>query len=417
MAYKKTRELEALGARYPEVSPFILLKISMVRHGAVLSPRVIEAVQNEVYSFGALDPFGIDYVGRTREKAMPGAILLRDASNVYINYGEAYEDPYTIDFDEADGVFVLYDGDREIDTLDFVPRPRFFGKKTRRGTPMEALADVRAQKLILNAHQHCRLWEGGQQCQFCAFFTKGQHVEPGDPAARGIVDPEDIYETVREALSERGRYSELYLSGGLDFGGAEPFDDEVDRYIRILKAVGRNFKGRFSSQLMAPAYTEKQVRRLYEETGLTSYCPNIEVWDKEKFAWLCPGKEKWIGRDEWIRRTLDAVGIFGRGNVYTQVVAGAELASPNGFGNMEEALASNFEACEFFSKHGVVFLSTIWRPHRSARLGMQPMPPVEYYVRLAKGLHDIRKSYGIVTYNDDYKHCGNHPDADLERVD
>lgn len=45
------------------------------------------------------------------------------------------------------------------------------------------------------------------------------------------------------------------------------------------------------------------------------------------------------------------------------------------------------------------------------------MPPLEYYVRLAEGLHNIRKANGLYNTNDDYKHCGNHPDSELERGD
>ena len=99
------------------------------------------------------------------------------------------------------------------------------------------------------------------------------------------------------------------------------------------------------------------------------------------------------------------------------MVAGAELAGPWGFETVDEALKSNLEGCEFFAKNGVIFLSTIWRPPRASRLGYQPMPPLDYYIRLAKGLHEIRKSYGLLSTNDDYKHCGNHPDSDLERLD
>ena len=99
------------------------------------------------------------------------------------------------------------------------------------------------------------------------------------------------------------------------------------------------------------------------------------------------------------------------------MVAGAGRAGPWGFETVDEALKSNLEGCEFFAKNGVIFLSTIWRPHRASRLGYQPMPPLDYYIRLAKGLHEIRKSYGLLSTNDDYKHCGNHPDSDLERLD
>lgn len=233
----------------------------------------------------------------------------------------------------------------------------------------------------------------------------------------GAVNCQDIYETVREAVREPGRFSEIYLSGGSDFGGDPPFETEVERYIQVLQAIGRNFSGRFPSQLMAPAYPKKQLKRIYDQTGVTSYCPNIEVWDENIFRHLCPGKEKWIGHKEWVRRTLDAVEIFGRGQVCTQVIGGVELAKPYGFSSLEEALESNFQACDFFARHGVSYLSVIWHPHKASRLGFQPVPPLEYYIRLAKGLHEIRRSYGLVSTNDDYKRCGNHPDSDLERLD
>lgn len=405
----KVEELLRLQAAYPDISPYVLLKLSMVCHGVLLSRGALEQLQSPLYSFGKVEPFGIRFSGRDDALSLPSAILLRDASYVYINYGEDYKDPYVVHFDPEHQRFLLMEGNTLVDAVDFVPRPSFFGKTTSRGTPMEAVADVRAQKLILNCYQRCQFWQGGHQCHFCAFFT-GDHLE-------GAVDVNDIRETVQEALKEPGRYSELFLSGGTDYSGTPLFQNEVDRYIRVLQAIGSLFTTRFPCQLMAPAYPKAMLRRIYEETGITSYCPNIEVWDKELFQRFCPGKDKWVGHDEWVKRTLDAVEIFGKGKVCTQVVSGVELSSPHGFSSVEQALDSNFQACEYFARHGVIFLSTIWRPHRAARLGYQPMPPLEYYVRLAKGLHDIRSSYGLLCTNDDYKHCGNHPDSDLERLD
>ena len=177
MAYKrKWEELQEACSRYPEFSPFVLLKLSMVRYGALLTPAALDQVQGPQYSFGSLEPFGIDFEGRPAGRSMPGAILLRDATNVYINYGETYEDPYLVDWDPQRETFVLKEGDQVLELVDFVPRPGFFGKKTSKGTPMEAVADVRAQKLILTAFQRCRLWEGGNQCGFCAFFTGGRSL-------------------------------------------------------------------------------------------------------------------------------------------------------------------------------------------------------------------------------------------------
>lgn len=132
---RKREELEESCVRYPDFSPFVLLKLSMVRYGAQLTDAALNQLQSPQYSFGSLEPFGIDFEGRPANLAMPGAILLRDATNVYINYGETYEDPYIVDWDAERKAFVLKEDDVLIDVVDFVPRPAFFGKKTSKGTP------------------------------------------------------------------------------------------------------------------------------------------------------------------------------------------------------------------------------------------------------------------------------------------
>lgn len=404
-------------ADYPDVPFHIILKLDLLRRGAYLTEEALDAVQNDEYRFGPMRIFYSHGSTNGTDREIPGSILLRDATTASVSFDEDYREPYRIE--RENGAFALYDGDEFVDTIDFTPRPKYYGKKTSRGVPMESIASARAQRLIINTYKHCHLWDTGDQCRYCAFFTdliRAKQAAREDRAAKEV-NAEDIYETVREVLKEPGRISEIYLTGGMDYSGEVLFENEVNRYIRILQAIGRNFKGRFSSQIMAPAYSREQLRRIYQETGLTSYCPNVEVWDEEISKHICPGKNRWPGNAEWIRRTIDAVEIFGKGNVYTQVVAGVEMVQPYGFPTVEEALESNFQACEFFAKHGVVFLSTVWHPHKHASLGERPVPPLDYYVRLVRGLHEIRKSYGLTSDNDDYKHCGNHADSDLERGD
>jgi hypothetical protein len=410
-----------MAEKYSDVPRHIILKLDLLRRGARLTEAALDGVQTDGYRFGPMKVFYFTRESQLTDKENPGSILLRDGTTASVAFDETNdgvgEPPYVIDWDGES--FSLYDGEVFIDTVDFTPRPKYFGKRTSRGTLMEQVANARAQRLIINTYSHCHLWDTGDQCRYCSFFTdliKAKKSAEDRPASKEV-NPEDIYETVREVLKEPGRISEIYLTGGLDYSGEPMFENEVNRYIRALQAIGRNFKGRFSSQIMAPAYSKEQLRRIYDETGLTSYCPNIEVWDDAVSKWICPGKNRWPGNKEWIRRTLDAVEIFGWGHVYTQVVAGVELCQPHGFKTEDEALASNLEACEFYSKHGVVFVSTVWRPNKHASLGEQPIPSLDFYVRLTRGLHEIRKSYGLTADNDDYKHCGNHADADLERGD
>lgn len=406
---RKSAEMEALIDQYPAMSPYVLLKLSMIRYGAVLTQSANERLMQKDLSFNTEEAFGLQYGRGERRYAMPGPVLLRDSSFVYINWGEEYSEPYLIDYD-ASGRFYLLDDGQVVDEIGFVPRPAFFGKKTSKGTPMETIADVRPQKLVMTTYKKCVFREMDKQCKFCAFFTNGD-------TGAVEVDPEDAYEVVREALREPGRFSEILLSGGTDLSGAYRFANEEARYIREWQAIGRNFSGRFPSQLMSPAYPKEMLKRIYDNTGITSYSPDLEIADKELFAKYCPGKEKYIGYDNWIKSLMDAVEIFGAGNVYTQVVAGAELAGPDGFDDMERALESNFRVCRMLAEAGVILLGSVWRPHAAADLGFVPMPPLEYFVRLALGLHEIRTSNGLLCRDDDYKHCGDHPDSDLERTD
>jgi hypothetical protein len=241
---------------------------------------------------------------------------------------------------------------------------------------------------------------GGDQCHFCAFFTDGRSRE---------VDGQDIYETVREAIREPGRFSEIYLSGGTDFSGDPPFAAEAERYIRVLQAVGRNFSGRFSSQLMAPAYPKTLLRRIYDQTGVTSYCPNIEVWDAAIFKEL-PGKEKCGGLAKiWVSRTLDAVEIFGKGQVCTRWWA-ARAGRPKTALPTVTGLKSNYEGCESSPGTGVSTQRSLAPTRLPA--GVPGPCSVDYYIRLAKGPRD-RRDYGL-THQRRIQH-GEPPDSDLER--
>lgn len=412
----KELSFEQVVEKHADVSPFVILKLDLQRRGIRLTDAAAAAVDTPYYRYAASN---VVHVKNENGKPLvfPGPILLRDGSTVLTSpVPGQFDNPYTID--HAEGKFWALDGHRRVDEVDFTPRPDYYGKLTSRGIPMESIANARPQRLDISPYRYCHYWDTQDQCKFCAFFTdlKAQRQAAGDQFEK-VVHPEDIYETVREALKEPGRISQINLTAGTDYSGDVPFEKEVDRYVEVLQAIGRNFKTRrFPSQLIAPAYSKRQVKRLYDETGLSSYCPDIEVWDEKLFKWICTGKEKWFGRNYWIQSTLDAVEVFGKGNVYTNFVAGIEFAQPHGFTSIEQALDSNFEAAEFFAKNGVVYLSLVWVPWKSTAFAGQKQPPLDYYVRLVKGLVQIRRSHGLASDNDDFKHCGNHGDSDLERL-
>lgn len=67
----KRAEWEKACREYPDLSPFVLLKMSMVWHGAVLTEAALDRLQEPDYCFGKLEPFGISFGGRPADKVMP----------------------------------------------------------------------------------------------------------------------------------------------------------------------------------------------------------------------------------------------------------------------------------------------------------------------------------------------------------
>ncbi|MFL0195258.1 hypothetical protein ACJDU8_06710 [Clostridium sp. WILCCON 0269] len=238
-----------------------------------------------------------------------------------------------------------------------------------------------------------------------------------DGVIKKKLTPQDAYETVKEALKQKGRFTTICMTMDSDTNGVVPFDAEADYYIEILKAIGQNFKTRrFPSQIITTALNEEQLGRLYNETGLTSYTSDIEVLNNDLFKWICPGKEEWVGYNEWKNRLKRAVNIFGKGNVNSGIVGGVELAKPNGFKTEDEALKNTLEEAEDLMSSGVSVVYIVWVPRPLSFFGDQKNASLEYYVRLAKGLNDIRTKYGLTIDFDDYRRCGNHPNSDLQRV-
>jgi hypothetical protein len=281
---------------------------------------------------------------------------------------------------------------------------------------MEYVITARPQRLNICVSSFCHFWTDKKGCQFCDIVAnlKQQKSEWGVPTN---LHPEDVEETLREALRERGRFTNICLTAGSDTHGNEVFDREVDHYVEILQRLGSVFEPKkFPSQLIGSAFSERQLIRLYEETGLTSYTSDLEVLNERLFEWICPGKSKWIGYQEWKRRLIAAVDIFGRGNVGTGIVGGVELAKPNGFPTEDEAIRATLEEAEDLAEHGVTTVYVVWIPRPGSTFKDQSSPSLEYYVRLAKELHALRVKYSLRVDFDDYRRCGNHPDSDLSRL-
>jgi hypothetical protein len=406
---KREESFTEIVRKYPTVSPFVITQIDVQRRGVFYTDAALRRLDPDIHQVSK--PHFAIYEGR----GVPTSLLLRDGTSIIVSETSTQtpRDPYTVDV--ADGKLVLTDEARIVEEVFFWEKPKFFEKTTSRGTPMREVLDARPQRFSVSMSNYCHFWTTpGHGCKYCGIGAGGVKCKGTDGER---VHLGDLRETARELVKEQGRFVGVILTGGSIISGSEPFEDELNGYIDALKVLGEVFETRkFPSQVNSSAFTRKQLERLYNETGITGYTTDLEVFHEEIYKWICPGKAANIPYGEWKRRLFDAVEIFGKGQVNTGIVSGVELAEPNGFKSEDEALRVDLEEAEDLASHGVGLKHDVWNVVPGSIFWNRTTPSLDYYVRLTKGFYDIMRKYDIPSHMDSYRKCGMHPNVNHDRI-
>ncbi len=144
---------------------------------------------------------------------------------------------------------------------------------------------------------------------------------------------------------------------------------------------------------------DKNYLERFYEAGVDYYHPNLEIYDRGLFSFVSPGKNKFIGYDQWLNTIFEANRIFGTGNVSPNFVAGAELVDYNniGFNNIDDALNSTIDGIKHLMENGVTpkFDSIAIEPLSWYGKNIKIDVPLYYYIKLYRKYHEFRKMYGL----------------------
>jgi hypothetical protein len=238
--------------------------------------------------------------------------------------------------------------------------------------------------IYLTVLRLCQYFGAHEECGFCDInHNWRQHKREGRPYT-GVKPVADVLEAL--AIIDRfdtAKASKAYtLTGGSVTSTVDGLA-EADFYGRYAQAIEERFPNRWIGKVVAQALPKADVQR-YKDYGITIYHPNYEVWDKRLFSIISPGKERYVGREEWHRRIFDAAEVFGARYVIPNFVAGVEMAKPFGFATVDEAIASTTEGLDYFMSRGITPRFTTWCPEPTTPLGRDNPngAPLEYHVRL-----------------------------------
>ena len=299
------------------------------------------------------------------------------------------DSPYLLDF--IDGEFVVRENNEIIARkIWFERKPRWYDMKTRDGKQMPAIAQGFCRTIFVTINKYCEMWNTGDECLYCNISATLRDQKAGGEDVVAQIEPDVIAEVIQTALHVDHHYDWLYLTAGSILGKYKG-QSQLDYFCTRLNAIREKLQVWIPTAFQTTACDDEGWKRLHD-TGVSSIQANIEVWDKKLFKWICPGKDKFIGYDEWIKRTIRAVDFWGPGRVNPNFVLGVEMAKPHGFKDVNSAVKSTASGWDFLMSKGVLPRYNTWTIEPGSAFGKegQEPPPLEYFIEVQKAYAELR---------------------------
>ncbi len=280
---------------------------------------------------------------------------------------------YGLEAEEGKPVIYRYGKNKtRIGEIEFRSRSRhpLLEQTTRDGVPFHTIAALREDGQVhVNYSQECVLKEQGEDCLFCNYSVRNATLKT----------PRQVGE-VFSTLYGAGVGKHLNLTSGFLYERKE-----LDYYLDVADEIqNRTGLKEFRATAVVGAPLDFSVIDKYREAGYFSIRMNLEIWDKNYWNAICPGKRNHCGGwDNWIKALEYAVGVFGKGRVASNIVGGIEPKS------------SILEGIEYKASKGIIGSASTWRPVAGSVLEGHRSPESAWHFDLQQQIAGIYKRYGF----------------------
>jgi biotin synthase-like enzyme len=302
-------------------------------------------------------------------------------TSFYLPYGNTARSshnrwtPYSLVLE--DGTPVLYEEKNRIGEISFIKPNPVSQQLLSSGEKVRDIVNVNAQGGVhVTYSNECSLKDLGEDCQFCAF---NERAKDGTYNKVLLKSPRQVAEAYKLARAA-GAGNHFRITGGF-----VPERRELEYYLDVADSIKETYSS-FHSVAVVGAPADLSVLPKYKEAGYANISTNIEVWDRNLFASICPGKEKRNGGwRHWVDSLEASVEIFGRGNVHSTIVGGLEPKE------------STLEGIEYLASKGVVCHFSAFRPEKGTALEGYRSPEASFHWDLLDKGTDIYRRYGFTT--------------------
>jgi hypothetical protein len=292
-------------------------------------------------------------LGSGLELILPGELW----TNVPVAEPFARQSPYLLR--RQGGRYLLERDGRPVALVRLSPRPAWYDATTATGKPMTRIGTLQGTYLGIYQAKVCEYWTAKPKIN-CKFCSVGLNLGVDEAGEKSI---DEVLEVVRAARDESGI---TYVDFNTGHYEGDTYLDLLEPYIlRIKQELG------LLVGVQTPPHHDLRRYDGLREMGVNrvSFC--FEVFDRQIFRELCPGKDAAYGLDRYLEAIRHCAALAAKGPRREPWVTNGEIIA--GLEPPESSIA----AIDWIASVGAIPTVCVFRPLTGTDLEQLPPPRSE----------------------------------------
>lgn len=280
--------------------------------------------------------------------------------------------------EDSDCRYLLRHEGRDLIPLRLSPRPGWYDGKTASGKKMTQVGTLQGTYLGIYQAKVCEYWTQKPERVNCKFCSVGLNLGIDDADSKSV---DEVMEVVRAAREQSGITYVDFNTGHYD----------GDTYLDMLLPFIRRIKAELGLLVGVQTPPHRDLRRYDElrELGVNrvSFC--FEIFDRELFREICPGKHDEYGLDHYLEAIRYCATLGQKGPRHEPWVSNGEIIAGL------EPPESSIRAVEWITSVGAIPTVCVFRPLVGTDLADRQPPNTEQIVPVFRRLYESCMERGL----------------------
>ncbi len=301
-------------------------------------------------------------------------------TNVPVTEPFAKDSPYIL-FRENGALRIRRDGDRErVADVMLSPKPPWYERHTTSGKPMTRVGSLQGTYLGIYPAKVCEYWLEKPEKSNCKFCSVGLNLGVDD------ADEKSVEEVLEVVVAAREESDVTYVDFNTGHYQGDTYLDILEPYIRRVKQETGVLIG-----VQTPPHHDLSRYDALKKMGVNrvSFC--FEIYDRERFQEVCPGKHREYGLDRYLEAVRYCAALGGNRSFRKvepwvsngEIIAGLEPPE------------SSMAAIDWITSAGAIPTVCVFRPLAGTDYRDVPPPQTEDLIPVFARLYESCMDRGL----------------------